>query len=105
MQKKLKSFILLALFLCLGLGVFAQISQGPPTPYAASQGGNGSPSDCTQVSAPDSQSDDKPDHENPPPPPPGLCLPINEYLLPLFMGGLFLGSFFLYRIEATKEKL
>ena len=34
-------------------------------------------------------------------PPPGLCLPINDYLAPLFFAGLLLGAFSLKR----KEKL
>lgn len=35
-------------------------------------------------------------------PPPGLCLPINDYLLPLFVAGLVVGAYSMVRIEAKK---
>ncbi len=38
------------------------------------------------------------------PPPPGFCLPINDYLLPLFISGLLLGGFKLWKIEKNGPK-
>ena len=35
-------------------------------------------------------------------PPPGLCMPINDYLIPLLIAGILLGSYKIYRIEAVK---
>jgi hypothetical protein len=41
----------------------------------------------------------------PPPPPPGLPLPIDDYLLPLLLAGVALGSFYLIRFNKEKEEL
>ena len=35
------------------------------------------------------------------PPPVGLCLPINDYLLPLLLSGIALGSFMIWRLEKS----
>ena len=37
------------------------------------------------------------------PPPPGLCLPINDYLLPLFASGVGLGAFSLLFLQRRRE--
>lgn len=33
------------------------------------------------------------------PPPVGLCLPINDYLMPLLLAGIFLGGYKVWTIE------
>lgn len=104
MKRKLKYFILSAAFLCLGFGVYAQVGQGPPTPKTSAQAqpgnGNGGPP-CDPGNRPGGG--DKPGHGSPPPPPPGLCLPINDYLVPLFISGMLLGAYKLWRVEKTAE--
>ena len=35
------------------------------------------------------------------PPPVGLCLPINDYLLPLLLSGIALGSIMVWRLEKS----
>lgn len=37
------------------------------------------------------------------PPPVGLCLPINDYLLPLLLSGVALGAFSLILLERKQE--
>lgn len=98
MKRKLKYFILAVAFLCLGLEVYAQVDKGPPTPKTSAQAqpGNGNGGPPCDPGPPDGE---KPGHGSPPPPPPGLCLPINDYLVPLFFAGLFLGAFQLWRVE------
>ena len=98
MKKKLKYFILSAAFICLGFGVHAQVAQGPPTPkttQSAAKKGPGPPCDRP----------DNPGNGNgsPPPPPPGLCLPINDYLVPLFLSGILLGAYKVWKIEKEEE--
>lgn len=39
------------------------------------------------------------------PPPPGLCLPINNYLMPLLISGLCLGTYFVMKSEAKGTDL
>lgn len=36
-------------------------------------------------------------------PPVGLCLPINDYLVPLLMAGIALGSFRLWKVEQERQ--
>lgn len=37
------------------------------------------------------------------PPPVGLCLPINDYLVPLLLAGIALGSFQLWKAEQERQ--
>lgn len=46
---------------------------------------------------------DNPGQGSPPPPPPGLCLPINDYLLPLLLSGVALGAFSLLSLQRKQE--
>ena len=97
MKKTLKYLLFFAAFLCLGLHGYAQENQGPPAPRANAQRAPGNGPPC----------DPGPSGENgkgSPPPPPGLCLPINDYLLPLFISGLLLGGFKLWKIEKNGPK-
>ncbi|GHA46875.1 hypothetical protein GCM10007103_29920 [Salinimicrobium marinum] len=34
--------------------------------------------------------------------PPGLCMPINDYLIPLLIAGILLGAYKVHRIEVAK---
>lgn len=66
--------------------------QGPPQPTTAASQGNGR-GPCGKL----------PDRGNGPgiPPPVGLCLPINDYLLPLLLSGIALGSFMVWKMDKT----
>ena len=93
MKKKVKYLVLSVALMCLGFGVNAQVSQGPPTPKTQSTAAKGPGKPCDRP--------DNPGNGNgsPPPPPPGLCLPINDYLIPLFLSGILLGAFKVWKIE------
>ena len=90
MRKNALTLFFATLFLCLHLNVFAQEIY-PPEPMASE----------------DSTVDDSPcgsgtggDGSTGVPPPVGLCLPINDYLLPLLVVGIFLGAWKVSRMEA-----
>lgn len=80
MRKKLV-YILTAVILSLGAYGFPM--QEPPTP------GNDTGGPCGQ-----------PDRGRGVPPPVGLCLPINDYLLPLLLCGIILGA---YKVRPGKK--
>lgn len=97
MGKNLKIWILAFAIAGFTFAVYSQSPQhGPPEPTsAASQGGQ----------APCGNLPDLPDGRGPGiPPPVGLCLPINDYLLPLLIMGIFLGSYMILRIEKSPEE-
>ena len=86
MNKKLKYIILSAAFVFLSICLHAQGGkEGPPPPQQKAQNGNGPGPPCDRG--------DHPGQGSPPPPPPGLCLPINDYLVPLLISGILLGAF------------
>lgn len=70
----------------------------PPEPFATAQDIGDGPPCQEQTEVVDGEESTTSGN----PPPPGLCLPINDYLLPLFISGLCLGSFFLLRNETEK---
>lgn len=65
----------------LSLGVYSFPVQEPPEPQNKSHNGQGGPNPCG-----------RPDQGQGVPPPVGLCLPINDYLLPLLIMGIVLGA-------------
>ncbi|MCC8359492.1 hypothetical protein [Salinimicrobium sediminilitoris] len=75
----------------------AVYSQTPPEPMMA-EAQNGPREGRGPCDRPDN-----PGQGSPPPPPPGLCLPINDYLLPLLLAGVALGSFYLIRFDKEEE--
>lgn len=91
------AFSVFLIFFCLNFGNFDLAGQNyPPSPTTAARDvGQGPGSPCNRG--------DHPGQGNgaPPPPPPGLCLPINDFLLPLFFSGILLGAFSLYRSDKT----
>ena len=38
------------------------------------------------------------------PPPPGLCLPINDYIFPVLIGGIIIGSARFWILESRRAK-
>lgn len=75
---------------------FAVYSQNPPPPQtSAQQGPSTGKGPCDRP--------DNPGQGSPPPPPPGLCLPINDYLFPLFITGVVLGGFSLLYLQKNEE--
>ena len=89
MTKRAKFLVLIFLLVFFAKPAFA-MSTDPPEPTAYADGPTTVPcSEQTDTTTTGGVS-----------PPPGLCLPINDYLVPLFFAGLCLGSFFLMRCEA-----
>ena len=77
-MKKIRYFFLVATF---SLGVYDIPVQDPPEPQTKSHD-NGVRGPCG-----------RPDQGQGVPPPVGLCLPINDYLLPLLISGILLGAY------------
>lgn len=96
MDKRIKYWILAFAIAGFSLMVNSQPQQGPPEPQTQSQNAP------TQGGGPCNRPDN-PGNGNPPPPPPGLCLPINDYLLPLFISGMALGAFSLFSLQKKQE--
>lgn len=71
------------------MGVNSFPVQDPPVPKTKSHD-NGVRGPCGQ-----------PDQGQGVPPPVGLCLPINDYLLPLLISGILLGAFKVRRIQKS----
>lgn len=80
MRNKVKILLLSTAFCFFSYGAFAQT---PPEPMA-NDTTVGHVDDCgTQGGLP----------------PVGLCMPINDYLVPLLISGIFLGAYKLHNIE------
>lgn len=78
MRRKLLYIIFFAIF---HIGAYGAEVQDPPEPTTKSHE-NGANGPCGQ-----------PDQGRGVPPPVGLCLPINDYLLPLLISGILLGAY------------
>ena len=74
-----------AAFVFLSFSLYPQGKEGPPPPQQKAQSANAE-GPCGRPDNPGSG------NGSPPPPPPGLCLPINDYLIPLFILGILLGA-------------
>lgn len=93
MNKKVKYIILSVAFVFLSMCLYAQGGKdGPPPPQQKAQNGNGQ-GPCGRPYEPGNG------NGVPPPPPPGLCLPINDYLIPLLLTGIVLGGVTALRFE------
>ena len=94
MGKTLKLWILAFAIAGFTSAVYSQGPvKGPPEPVtAATQDARKGP--CGRLP-------DKPGNGPGIPPPVGLCLPINDYLLPLLLSGIALGGFMIWRLEKT----
>ena len=94
MGKMVKYWILAFAIAGFTFMAYSQVGQqGPPEPKMQSQSNapvNGK-GPCDRP--------DNPGQGSPPPPPPGLCLPINDYLLPLLISGVALGALSIVFIE------
>lgn len=93
MGKMWKNMILAVILVFLCFGVYSQITQGPPQPNTSTQQTDPRKGPCGQLS--------KPTMGNPPPPPPGLCLPINDYLIPLLLVGIAFGTYKVWSLEKS----
>lgn len=83
-------FLFTAFCFCFVLYSHGQFIQHPPEPMASDM-------DSQQVPGQDCADD----YEGTTPPP-GLCMPINDYIIPLLIAGIFLGAYQVQRIEAAK---
>lgn len=89
------SFLVLFCVLIFSAEIAVAEQINPPEPYAYTEGPKTVP--CAEGN--DSTEKDGVS------PPPGLCLPINDYLVPLFAAGLCLGGYSLFRLEMKKAGL
>ncbi len=100
MGKSIKYWILIFAIAGFTYAVYSQGPvQGPPEPKTAANqtSGNGR-GPCGELPDPDN-----PGNGPGIPPPVGLCLPINDYLLPLFISGIVLGGIMVWRLEGKIE--
>lgn len=89
MGREVRCFIFLTAFLgSLSSGTAQELSSPPPEPVMTTEDTSGL--GCGEGG-------------DSPPPPVGLCLPINDYLLPLFTSGVALGAFSLFRLQKAQE--
>lgn len=85
MKRKVLYFFLLV---TMNMGIYSFPVQDPPEPQTKSHESNGR-GPCG-----------RPDNGQGVPPPVGLCLPINDYLLPLLISGILLGA---YKVRQIKK--
>ncbi len=100
MGKSYKYWILIFAIAGFTYAVHSQTPvQGPPEPRTAANqtSGNGR-GPCGEL--PEGGSGGGPSI----PPPVGLCLPINDYLLPLLISGIMLGGFMVQRLGKPVEE-
>ena len=90
MGKWVKYRVLILLLAGSTYGLFAQIGRNNPPPPAAVEHGRDVDVLCGKRPANPGQGI---------PPPVGLCLPINDYLLPLLISGILLGGGMVWRLE------
>ena len=94
MGKKLKNIVLIVALAFFCFGVYSQVKKGPPQPGNKAQKADGRKGPCGKL-PPNSNG-------NPPPPPPGLCLPINDYMVPLLLVGIAFGAYKVWGIEEAE---
>ena len=87
MWNKIKYIFLFAAFCCFSLGIYGQDKNNPPEPGTKSH----TTTECGEGDG----------GVTSPPPPVGLCLPINDYLVPLLIAGILLGAYKLRNIETS----
>jgi hypothetical protein len=93
MGKGVRYFIFLAAFLGnLNAGISQDFSSPPPEPMMTTEDttsdcGSGDGGGGTGIS-----------------PPVGLCLPINDYLLPLFVSGIALGAVAVFNLQKQQQE-
>ncbi len=91
MRNRVKTLILSTAFcFCFGLNSHGQFTQHPPEPRA---------DDMNSYNVPGDECADDYDSTTPPP---GLCMPINDYLIPLLIAGVLLGAYKVHRIETAR---
>ena len=78
-----KKILYIFFVVSLSMGVYGFQEQSPPEPQNKSHNGNG-PNPCGRTNQGSGVGV---------PPPVGLCLPINDYLLPLLIMGILLGAY------------
>ncbi|WP_424492710.1 hypothetical protein [Salinimicrobium sp. GXAS 041] len=79
-----------ALSILLNLSSYGQFSQHPPAPMAQ---------DNTGYDYQDCADEVEDDPGSGLPPPPALCMPIDDYLLPLLFAGVLLGAYKMRKFE------
>lgn len=95
MGRSYKYWILVFAIAGFTFTVYSQGPQhGPPEPQMEHGSGNGR-GPCGQLPAGGNGGGPRI------PPPVGLCLPINDYLLPLLISGILLGGIMVWRLEKT----
>lgn len=102
MGKSLRFWILAFAIAGFTFAVYSQGPlHGPPEPTTAANQGNGNGRPCGRPGQ-GNQGNGQGNGNGPGiPPPVGLCLPINDYLLPLLLTGIAFGSYMVWRIEKT----
>ena len=98
MGKWVKYWILIFAVAGMSYGVEAQVGQNDPPPPMASSHDNGR-GPCGQL--PKNSQGGGPSI----PPPVGLCLPINDYLLPLLLIGIAFGGYKIWKLEKYSKPL
>ena len=99
MGKWVKYWILIFAVTGMSFAIEAQVGQNnPPPPIQNQSQGNGR-GPCGQLP--------EPANGNGPriPPPVGLCLPINDYLLPLLLIGIVFGGYKIWELESYSKTL
>ncbi|MFD2517325.1 hypothetical protein [Salinimicrobium flavum] len=95
MGRKITFILLFVAFFGLPLSTYAQMGQGPPEPTLEATQGAGRPPCGVGNGGSNGKGV---------PPPVGLCLPINDYLLPLFLAGIVFGSYKVWRIQKAVDQ-
>jgi hypothetical protein len=93
MEKRMRLLLIPMLLFVSTAEVTAQFSENPPEPMAATTT-DGRKGDCGKGDGGNGGGIS---------PPVGLCLPINDYLVPLLLSGIALGSFSLWQKKQAEK--
>ena len=99
---RLRFFLLAAALVCLSFGSYGQEEIHPPEPTQDAPGDGNEPVPCGRRDGGEDPGYGGGGNGNIPPPV-GLCLPINDYLLPLLLTGIVFGGYKIWVIEKKKE--
>ena len=92
MKDKVKYFLIAVAFVCFSFGMYSHSLQNTPPPPKKGHSNDPRKGPCGHregtLGGPNI------------PPPVGLCLPINDYLLPLFIAGIVFGAYKIRSIES-----
>ena len=90
MELRIKHIVLTAVFCLFSLPAISQFTEHPPEPMASTEDGGWE--GCGEDGEPGTD----------PSVPPGLCMPIDDYVIPLLLVGMIFGAYRVHKLNSPQ---